>query len=183
MRHLGLTVMVISLLGALAPTSPAWADFEVTGPDGRRILLKDDGTWRHVDAVEQEPAKIKAEEKGEAILTLEQRIEEGPNCRFEFRLSNDLPYEIWSIVPAFSAYRADGVLYETRSVGFVSLKPGNTQARSTVFRRITCKEIARLQVSGGDRCEMGQLTRFTNEPGACLARVRVVASDLVGFEK
>jgi hypothetical protein len=159
------------------------ADFEVTGPDGRRILLKDDGTWRFGDAAGEAQAIGKPTETAAAVLTLERRADAGPNCRFEFRLANNLAYEIWSIVPAFSAYRPDGVLYETRSAGFVSIKPGNSQNRAVVFQGITCKEIAHLQVSGGDRCEMGELNRFSNEAGACLARVRVIASDLVRFDK
>ena len=170
-------------LGALAPLSAARADFEVTGPDGRRILLKDDGTWRHLDAAPPEPSKEKPAETGEAVLSLERRTEVGPNCRFGLRLVNDFPYEIQSIVPEFAAYRPNGVLYEIVSVGFASMKPGNTQYREILFRGITCNEIARVQVTGGDRCVMGDLDRFSNEPGRCLARVRVVPSDLVRFEK
>ena len=177
-----IAAVIVLLLGSLPPLSVAGADFEVAGPGGRRILLKDDGTWQYVDT-SQAPAKGKPAETGEAVLSLEYKTEAGPNCRFGFRMSNSLAYEIWSIVPSFSAYRAGDVLYETRSIGFVSMKPGNSQSRSTEFRGITCKEIARLQVSGGDRCEMGDLTRFSNETGACLARVRVVPSELMLFGK
>ena len=48
MKHHGMAAGLILLLGALAPWAVAMADFEVTGPDGRRILLKDDGSWRFV---------------------------------------------------------------------------------------------------------------------------------------
>ena len=174
---------MVLLFGSLAPLSAAWADFELTAPDGRRILLKDDGTWRHVEAAGQDPATAKPAETGEAVLTLERRTEVGPNCRFEFRLVNNLPYEIENIVPFFAAYRANGVLYDTRSAGFVSMKPGNSQNRTVLFQGITCQEIARLQVVGGDRCEMGDLNRFSPGAGMCLARVRVVVSDIVRFEK
>jgi hypothetical protein len=40
-----------------------------------------------------------------------------------------------------------------------------------------------LQVSGGDRCVVGDLDRFSPADGQCLARVRVVASTLVRFDK
>jgi hypothetical protein len=171
------------LCAALGLPSAAWSDFEVTGPDGRRILIKDDGTWRYGDAAGEAQAIGKPTVAPAAVLTLERRSDAGPNCRFDFRLANDLAYEIWSIVPSFSAYRPDGVLYETRSAGFVSIKPGNSQTRSVTFQGITCKEIAHIRVTGGDRCEMGDLTRFSTETGACLARVRVIASDLVRFDK
>jgi hypothetical protein len=182
MRRLDWITGAIALLLGVLPLLAAGADFEVSGPGGRRILLKEDGTWQYIDTG-QEQAKGKPAETGEAVLTLEHKTEAGPNCRFGFRLSNNLPYEIWSIVPSFSAYRPGDVLYETRSIGFVSIKPGNSQSRSTEFRGITCQEIDRLQVSGGDRCEMGELTRFSNETGACLAKVRVDPSELVRFGK
>ena len=50
------------------------------GPDGRRILLKDDGTWRYVtekDAPKSGEAPGKAEKPkvaGEAVLTLERKL-------------------------------------------------------------------------------------------------------------
>ena len=52
-----------------------------------------------------------------------------------------------------------------------------------MFRGISCQEIARLQVSGGDRCVMGDLDRFSFDSGVCLSRVRVVESKLVRFDK
>ena len=173
---------MVLLLGALAPLSAARADFEVTGPDGRRILLKDDGTWRYQEAGKEQP-KDKPTVTGEGVLTLERRTEAGPNCRFGLRLTNNTNYEIQNIVPSFSVYRANGVLYETLGVGFFSIKPGNNVYREVFFQGITCQEIARLQVSGGDRCVMGDLDRLSYTGGACLERVRVVPSDLVRFEK
>ena len=60
------TYMVLAggllLLSRMALSPAAVADFEVTGPDGRRILLRQDGTWRYVEV------KDKA-----AILVLERR--------------------------------------------------------------------------------------------------------------
>ena len=160
----------------LSPT--CGADFEVTGQDGSRILLKDDGTWIRLDSKAAEP-----EGGAEAILRVESKTELGGGCRYVLRLQNNYPYEIRSIVPAFYAYRANGVVYDNASVNFNTLKPGNSQTREIQFVGITCKDIARLQVGGGDRCEMDNLDRFSNEKGLCLGRVRVVASDLVRFDK
>jgi hypothetical protein len=161
----------------LSPTSRA--DFEVTGPDGSRILIKDDGTWIRLGA----KATANSEDEGEAVLRLESKTELGLGCRYQLRLQNNFPYEIRSIVPAFYAYRANGVIYDTQSVNFNTLRPGDAQTRQIQFVGIACRDIARLQVGGGDRCEMGELDRFSNDKGLCLGRVRVVASDLVVFDK
>jgi len=170
------------LLAALVPWSAARADFEITGPDGRRILLKSDGTWSYL-----ETDKLQVEEKialtGEGVLTLERMEELGQNCRVGFRLQNDTNYEVRSLVPRFAVYRTSGVGYDSRTLGFYSVKPGNSVYRDTLFRGISCTGIGRIQVSGGDRCTMGDLDKFSYEGGACLERVRVVPSDLVRFDK
>ena len=57
------------------------------------------------------------------------------------------------------------------------------QRREFEFTGIACQDIARVQVVGGDRCEMGDLHRFSDLKGQCLERVRVVSSDLVRFDK
>ena len=182
MRHPGLMAAAALLLAALAPFSAARADFEVTGPDGRRILLKDDGTWRHVDA-EKEQAKENPVVIGEGVLNLERMIEVGSNCQIGFRLQNDTNYEIRNIVPQFVIYRTNGVAYEGRTLAFHSIFPGNNTYREALFRGIACKDIGRIQVAGGDRCVMGDLDKFSYTGGACLDRVRVVPSDLVRFDK
>ena len=190
----------VLLFAGIALSCPAPADFEVTGPDGRRILLKDDGTWRYTegkskepvqdapkDAAKEtaakEPAKDKPKETGEAVLRLENKTGGGSICRFGVQLVNNLPYEIRSLVPTFSAYRANGVVYDSVAAGFLSLRPGSSQYQEIRFRGISCQDIARLQVSGGDRCVMGELDRWNESDGSCLRRIRVVESDLVRFDK
>ncbi|MCC7483826.1 MAG: hypothetical protein IT529_02450 [Burkholderiales bacterium] len=184
---------------ALAACVPAAADFEVTGPDGRRILLKDDGTWRHVEGRDQdapaprEPAAPADKDKagpaekpkvaGEAVLSLERRDDVPGACRFAVRLANQFPYVIQSFVPTFSAVRANGVAYDSQNAGFIALRPGDAQVREVQFRGIACAEVARLQVSGGDRCVVGDLDRFSPADGECLKRVRVQASEVVRFDK
>src|SRR4029453_3536903 len=182
-----LIVFGISLVPALA------ADIEVTGPDGRRILLKDDGTWRYVETKEKEASKEKAKDKSEAkdkskekvqaVLRLERKTALGNSCRYGLRLDNNLPYEIRSLVPSFSASRQNGGVCEKVLSAFQAIKPGDSQVREIDFRGIPCDEIARVHVQDGDRCVMGGLDRFSYETGVCLERVRVVASDLVRFDK
>jgi hypothetical protein len=159
----------------------ARGDFELAAPDGQRVLLKDNGTWQYVNAKDKAQAGDQSNEA--LIVALEQKIKRGPlNCRYEIRLTNKLPYEV-RIVLYYSAYRANGVLYDSISVGSGTMKPENTVTKEFEFVGISCEEIVRLQVSGGDRCEMGDLNKWSFEKGACLARVRVMESDLVKFEK
>ncbi len=165
-----------------ALSSAAQADVELTAPDGRRILLKDNGTWLYVEADRTADTITK---EGEAILVLERKMERGNGCRIAVRLENNLPYEIRSLVPYYSVYRANGVIYDTVSgpSAFTSLKPGDRQSREIDFAGISCQDIVRVQVVGGDRCEMGDLTKFSATKGQCLALVRVVKSDLLRFDK
>ena len=63
------------------------------------------------------------------------------------------------------------------------MKPGDKLLRDLDFLGIACRDIVRVQVVGGDRCDMGDLDKFSLAKGQCLARVRVVESDLVRFDK
>ena len=180
-RHL------LTLLLVAASLQSARADFELNDSNGRRIELKDNGTWRYVDAKEdtkgKDSAAIPAKSEPQADLQLMRRLEAPGSCLFEVMLTNNLPYEIVSLVPAFAAQRANGVVYTSKLVGFSAVKPGVTVGRTMLFSGIGCQDIARLQVLGGDRCEMGELNKFTDGKGRCLALVRVVPSDLLQFEK
>lgn len=170
---------LLTLCSCLALSHAAWADFELAGPDGQRYQLKDDGTWRRIDG-KGEP---KAQQQGEAVLRLEEKIERGRDCRLVFSLTNNLPYEIQNIVPYFSVYRSNGILHETASVAFQSIRPIDKIRGVADFTKINCADIARVQVSGGDRCEMRELTKFSDANGQCLARVRVLPSELARFDK
>jgi hypothetical protein len=193
-RNLCLSVVTLLLAFGAATQQAASKDFEVTGPDGRRILLKDDGRWRYIEPTTEAKAdadakdakaedKDKAKDTGEAVLTLERKIDGNRICRFRLKLVNNLTYEIRSIVPEFKVYRANGVVYDTVFGAFQFIKPGDSRSREVRFNGIACPDIARLQVTGGDRCEMGDLDKFSPVKGKCLERVRVVESDLVRFDK
>jgi len=163
----------------------AAADVDVTGPDGRRITLYDNGTWRYADTKDNVASNRTADTEAKALLTLERKTATGNNCKYDVRLANDYPYEIRSLVLFYSAYRANGVVYDTASSGsgFTLLKPGDKQDRDFVFRGLSCDDIVRVQVLGGDHCEMGDLDKYTSLKGQCLDRIRVVESNLVRFDK
>ncbi len=180
-RCFGARALLLGVAALLAQT--AYADFEVTAPDGRRIVLKDDGTWRYQQDTSKGDTAPGAKQVGEAELHLDRKIDQGSICRIVLSLHNGLPYEIVSIVPYLSAYRPNGVVFETVSMAFQSIRPGGVQESAADFSGISCSDIARIEVNGGDRCEMGDLNKFSDAKGQCLARIRVVASDLIRFEK
>lgn len=177
------TARVVVPALALALSGACLADTELATPDGRRVLLKDDGTWRYVDAKDKAAPPAKPKQEGEAVLVLQQKIERGAHCRVAVQIVNNLPYEIRNIIPYLSAYRASGAMHETVSIAFHSVRPGDSMTQAVDFSRITCTEIARVQVTGGDRCDMGELHRFSEANGQCLARVRVAPSELAKFDK
>lgn len=179
---------VIVAFAVWTQAGSADADFEVTGPDGRRILLKDDRTWSYLEgAAEAKPAgdagAAKARPTATAALHLERVVQRGPGCSLRLRMVNELPYEIRSVVPEFSAYREKDIRYDTVFMSFEAIKPGDQQVKDIVFRGMPCGEIAAVKVGGADRCEMGDLDKFTPERGACLARIRVVESQALKFTK
>ena len=185
MQRPWLTICLLAaLLGALWPL-PALADFQLTDAQGRRILLKDNGTWSYVDDSGTETGTDAAAATPTVLAELQLllRRDAPAGCQFGVMLTNTLPYEIESLVLEFAAQRANGVVYASKSTGFASVRPGNRSSRPLVFEGIACQEIAKLQVLGGDRCEMGELNKFTDGKGLCLALVRVVPSDLLKFEK
>lgn len=57
------------IVAAMALAQLTRADFEVTGPGGDRILLKDNGTWDRLEGTE--PASGPPKDLGEAVLRLD----------------------------------------------------------------------------------------------------------------
>lgn len=186
-RQPTLKSFLLTLMLVAASLQPARADFELSDSNGRRILLKDNGTWKFVGAEDgakdRDSGATAAAPEAQADLQLMRRVEAAGGCQFNIMVTNHLSYEIESLVPAFAAQRSSGVIYATKSIGFAAVKPGDSRVRQLLFEGISCQDIAKLQVVGGDRCEMGELNRFTDGKGKCLALIRVLPSDLLKFEK
>ncbi len=145
---------------------------EVVSPDGRHVLLRDDHTWEYLE-VEQLPADESA------VLSVVNIKELSNACDVGFRLTNNLPYRIKSLVPSFSVYNRDQVLFDTQSKSFNSIKPTRSQYQRVRFIGITCPEISHIRLLGADRCTMGPFTKFDSGDGECLKRVYVQESDLI----
>ena len=129
------------------------------------------------------PTTVKQD--GEAVLTLESKVERGNSCRFVLRLVNNLPYEIRSLVPYYSAYRADGVIYDTVSSAssFAAMKPGDKLVRDLDFAGIACRDIVRRTGRRRRPMRYGRSGQILLEKGQCLARVRVVAKRSGAFRQ
>jgi hypothetical protein len=117
------------------------------------------------------------------VLSLEGRIDGPRICRYQLKLVNNLPYEIRSLVPELSVFRTQDVVYDSKFAGFSFIRPGDSQIQEVRFNGIGCDEVLRVRVGGGDRCEMGELDKFSNAKGKCLALVRVIESKVVRFDK
>lgn len=167
--------------------SNARADFELTDKKGRRLLLKDNGTWRVLEtkdsAASAAPEKVEAKIEDMLELQLLRRFDAPGGCRFDLSLANNFPHEVKNLVPDFIALRANGAVYGSALTSFAAVKPGESRQRQVQFAGLTCTDIAKVQVTGADRCEMGELNKFTESKGKCLSTVKVLPSDLLKFEK
>jgi hypothetical protein len=145
---------------------------EVVTPEGRHVLLKNDHTWEYIK-VEQPPAETSA------VLSVVNIKKLRNACDIGFELTNHLPYLIKSLVPRFSAYTKDQIVFDTQSTSFDSIKPTKSQYRKIRFLGINCPDILYIKVHGGDRCTMGPFTKFDMSEGECLKQIYVQESHLI----
>ena len=145
---------------------------EVVTPDGRHVLLKNDHTWEYLE-LEQLPAEESA------VLDVVNVKELSNACDIGFRLTNNLPYKIKSLVPSFSVYNRNQVLFDSQSKSFNSIKPTRNQYQKVRFIGITCPEISHIKLLGADRCTMGPFTKFDSGEGECLKRIHIQENDLI----
>lgn len=148
----------------------------VVTPDGRHVLLRDDHTWEVVEAGQGDPSRS-------AVISVANTRGLRNACKIGLRLENRLGYTIKSLIPSFSVYTSDGVLFETVSKSFSSIKPTSDQYRQIQFIGLTCKEIGHIRVHGADHCSMGAMDKFNEAEGECLSHIYVQASDLVNITK
>ncbi len=152
------------------------ADMTVRGPEGRLILLQDDGTWRYLEDEDDTPA--------EHVRLKVERVRSGTNsCVIGLRLFNNLNAPVRSLVPEFSAYKDGQVKIETVFQSFSRIKPTQDQYQEIRFTGITCDEIGYVLVHGADRCSMGDLSKFSYNKGECLDRIVVQPTDLIRITK
>ncbi len=152
------------------------ADMEVSLPDGRRVLLKENHTWEYVE-------QAKGANTGHALLRVERRVESSNSCLLGLRLKNNMKVQIRSIVPKFSAFTQEDVLYETVFKSFQQIKPTRDQYQEIRFTGVKCPDIAYVKIHGGDRCSVGELHKYSAQTGACLKLIRIEPSELIKISK
>jgi hypothetical protein len=149
---------------------------EVVTPDGRRVLLRNDNTWEYIQVEQGDPSKS-------ALMEVANIKELRNACNVGLRLTNNLGYKIKSLVPSFSAYTRDGILYNTVTTAFSSIKPTRDQYRQIQFIGLRCRDIEHIVVGGAGHCSMGPMDKFNEAEGECLSHIYVQASDLINISK
>jgi len=182
----GLQVHAESGVGDVAPKSAAESvtvtvthtneGIVVVTPDGRRVLLRDNHTWEVIEVDQGDPSTS-------AVISVANTRGLRNACKIGLRLENHLGYNIKSLIPRFSAYTTDGVLFETTSKAFSSIKPTKNQYRQIQFIGITCEDIGHVRVHGAEHCSMGLMDKFNEAEGECLSHIHVQASDLIKLTK
>ena len=153
------------------------ADVTITIPDGRQVLLRDNGTWSVVEKSDS------AETRRFAALTVEKKFDMARGCKFGLRLQNDLSARIRTLVLRFTAYKDGQIPFETVTRGFSYIKPTTSQYQEITFRGISCKEISSVEVFAARNCHVGDLTKYSADAHHCLNLVDVRPSDLVRISK
>jgi hypothetical protein len=182
----------LTCLASMLSLNSAWAATEAVTSDGKRVLLYEDRSWAYAEDAGAAPASDAVPEEGAApasdtepplVLTVEQRINGANSCKLGLRLQNNSLYPVGSIVPQFSAYNAQGVLFETVFVDFKNFKPTLSKFREARFQGISCTAITELKVHGADRCKYDQYDQYNADNGECLALIKVVPSDMINIFK
>jgi hypothetical protein len=169
-----MTFTLILLLSFVARAETA-SETAVT-LDGRQVLLNADKTWEYVEIEKGDPANS-------AVLSVTRIWEMDRACKLQFRLQNNLGYRISTLVPRMSVQNLDGVIYDSKSISFASLKPTNYKYTEVQFGGIGCHEIAHVKVFDAARCRMGDIDQWNEEEGQCLSHLYVEPSDLINISK
>ncbi|HPE80131.1 MAG TPA: hypothetical protein PKZ35_08975 [Gammaproteobacteria bacterium] len=167
----------LGILALMLVAHSVLADVTITAPDGRKIVLRDNGTW----AVAQDGDD--AEARRFAQLTLEKKFDLERGCRLGLRLQNNLSAQIRSLVLRFTAFKGSDIPFETVSRGYSYIKPTASQYQEINFRGITCDEITSIQVLAARNCHVGDLTKYSADAHHCLNLVEVAVSDILPIAK
>jgi len=114
-----------------------------------------------------------------AVLSLHRRYAYPNACKFGLTLTNNLPYKITNIAFRFVAYTKADIANQEVTRNFFEIDPANRQYREIEFSGIKCDGIGYVQVTDPGRCAMGELTRFSSQPGDCIAQVYVAETPYV----
>ena len=128
MKHFVLSLLLFSLgLEAVAQSGT----YAFTS-DGRRVLLKTDGTWEYTQL---QPGDAESS----AVLSVTEVVEMDTACRMQIKLTNNLGYRISSLVPRLAVRNQDGIVYTDRSLSFTSVKPTDAKYTNVQFTGLGCR--------------------------------------------
>ena len=167
----------IGFVALLLIAQLASADVTITIPDGRQVILRDNGTWSVVKESDS------PESRTYAVLTVEKKFDLPRGCKYGLRLQNDLSARIRTLVLRFTAYKGDQIPFETISRGFSFVKPTASQYQEIKFHGINCDEISSVEVFAARNCHVGDLTKYSAEAHHCLKLVDVLSNDIVPIAK
>ncbi len=167
----------IGTIALLLTAQLAGADVTITVPDGRQVILYDNGTWSVVKESDNPETRRYAE------LTLEKKFDLAHGCKLGLRLQNNLTEQIRSLVLRFTAYKGGQIAFETVTRGYSYIKPTNSQYQEISFRGITCDEISSVEVFAARNCHVGDLTKYSAEAHHCLSLIDVKVSDILPIAK
>ena len=144
--------------------------------DGKKVLLKPDHTWEFFEAEPGDPASS-------AVLSVTKVWEMQDACRFQFRLQNNLGYKISALVPRLSIHNTEGIIYDSKSLSFTTIKPTKREYTEVQFDGIGCHEMSLVKVVDAARCRMGDIDQWNEEEGQCLSHIYVEPSELINISK
>lgn len=169
-------LITLTLLLSLAVRAQAESGIQAITAEGKQVLLKSDHTWDFLKAQVGDPSNS-------AVLSVIAVHEMERACRLDLRLQNNFGFRIRSLVPRFAIYNQEGILFDTASKSFSSIKPTLDQYAKIQFTGIGCHEISRIQVIDASHCVMGDIDQFNEEEGQCLSHLFVEPSQLINIFK
>lgn len=176
LKHTISLALVFLLTLTTHSNAQAQSDIKAFTVDGRQVLLKSDQTWEFATLAQGDPSVS-------AVLTVTRIWDMEKACKLQFRLQNNLGYKISNLVPRMSVQNLEGVIYDSKSISFASIKPTNDKYTEVQFERIGCKDIAHLKVYDAARCNMGDIDQWNEEEGECLSHLYVEPSELINISK
>jgi len=175
MKRMTLLTLVL-LASQVYAQSPLEPDIKAVTSDGRQVLLKGDHTWEIIEFQEGNPS-------ASAVLSVTQVWDMEDACKIQFRLQNNLGYRISALVPRFSVQNKEGVLYESPSISFNTVKPTKREYASVQISGLGCKDISQIKLVDAARCRMGEIDQWNEKEGECLSHIYLEPTTLLPLSK
>jgi hypothetical protein len=173
---MNLGIKTLALIAGLVFSIGATAELAATTEDGRKVVLRANGTWSFAGDVAASKTPI-------ATLTVLRRESVTNGCIIGLELENNLNDLIRTLVLRFTAYRGPDVRFDTVSRGYSHVRPTLTSYEEVQFRGITCEDITSVEVSAARNCSVGELTKYSSDPGDCLALFEIAPTDMLAITK